>query len=870
MTELRQKLPVSYLLFTNRGRISRSTYWHASVLIWCSLYIFYTGLKYLLGPAGTWLVYPLFFWSVIAASSKRLHDVGKSGLWLVVVLVPVIGPAYLLWQLLFRHGKTGANEFGPPLSAEIDYLKNDDGQPVPQAAATNWVIDDGTKLNPVVVKNIIRPKSVEELREVVRSTKGPISVGGGRFSMGGQTASPDSLHLDLRGLNQVLAFSKEQKWIRVQAGIRWCDIQRYIDPHDLSVKIMQSYANFTVGGSLSVNVHGRYMGLGPLMLSVRWIRIVLADGALVQASLTENREILFGAIGGYNAFGIIVEAELDLADNVPVKRVHKKIPRSGYPGLFSATVRKRTAAVFHNADMYPPAFTRMRSVTWEETSEKPNVSSRLMPLRESYPINRYFIWSFTETPFGRWRREFIVESFIYASRKVHWRNYEAGYDVAEIEPRSRKGSTYVLVEYFVPVSRFEEFSNKIAEIFIRHRVNVLNISVRHAIADPGSYLAWAREEVFAFVVYYKQRTDAVERSRVAVWTRELIEAAISVGGSYYLPYQPHATPEQFNKAYPNAAKLFDLKAKLDPEFRFRNVLWNTYYEPSNKSAMNNTASEFKAVFDDTKTRDAFYRFLQVVFHLYPEDRFHHLITETCAARSSDQEIYSEVQRRLKEIKPFLSELTYALPALKKQKREMARETLELLHDVKRINGYAEIGSTGRYISELRKHLRVDGEIFIINDIPPNNSIGEFFERGQWAKLGQFIDLGDYRPIDKARIPDESVDLVTCYIGFHHCPEGSFKEFAKSIWRILRPGASLILRDHDVRSPEMATFVSLVHTVFNLGLNVPWEKNQAEYRRFKSIDEWAAAVHGVGFVDAGKRLFQDKDPSDNALVRLIKQ
>ena len=32
------------------------------------------------------------------------------------------------------------------------------------------------------------------------------------------------------------------------------------------------------------------------------------------------------------------------------------------------------------------------------------------------------------------------------------------------------------------------------------RVNVLNVSIRHARADPGSLLAWAREECFAFVV----------------------------------------------------------------------------------------------------------------------------------------------------------------------------------------------------------------------------------------------------------------------------------------------------------------------------------------------------------------------------------
>ena len=80
--------------------------------------------------------------------------------------------------------------------------------------------------------------------------------------MGGQTASSRSTHIDMRMLNSVIDFSNENKIIKVQAGIRWCDIQKFIDPYNLSVKIMQTYANFTVGGALSVNCHGRYIGLG--------------------------------------------------------------------------------------------------------------------------------------------------------------------------------------------------------------------------------------------------------------------------------------------------------------------------------------------------------------------------------------------------------------------------------------------------------------------------------------------------------------------------------------------------------------------------------------------------------------------------------
>src|SRR5207249_8685248 len=48
------------------------------------------------------------------------------------------------------------------------------------------------------------------------------------------------------------------------------------------------------------------------------------------------------------------------------------------------------------------------------------------------------LWAITETPYGTWRREFIFDPLLFFRQKVHWRNYEAGYDVAELEPASRR------------------------------------------------------------------------------------------------------------------------------------------------------------------------------------------------------------------------------------------------------------------------------------------------------------------------------------------------------------------------------------------------------------------------------------------------
>jgi len=740
------------------------------------------------------------------------------------------------------------------------------------------IVNDVTGLNPTPVWAVVVPTTVDEVCDAVRRTSGAISVGGGRFSMGGQIASPGSLHLDMRRLNQVVTFAPLARTLRVQAGIRWCDIQRFVDPHGFAVKIMQTYANFTVGGSISVNVHGRYVGLGPLVLSVRAIAVVLADGELQEATPTRNAELFYGVVGGYGGLGVIVEAELELADNTRVERVTKKLPAAGYVDYFRKHVRDSRRAVFHNADLYPPRYEKVLSVSWLETERPVTEPHRLMPLRRRYPLHRYFLWAISETLSGKWRREYIIDPLFYFRSKVHWRNYEAGYDVAELEPVSRKRRTYVLQEYFVPVDRFGEFVPKLAEILQRHRVNVLNVSVRHAVRDPGSLLAWAREEVFAFVLYYKQRTRENARNRVGVWTRELIDAALDLGGAYYLPYQAHARPDQFHRAYPRAREFFALKRRLDPGFRFRNVLWDTYYaptlaaEPTRATApVRHVAdSEFHAVYTDTVASDRFYRFLQNVYRLYPEDRFHTLVKQACARHATDEAIYRDIQERLGEIRPALGGIFYALPALKKQKREMTRQTLALMAERKTVRGYVEIGSTGRYVSELRKHVQfLDDAIFLVNDTAPTYSPVDVLERGRLAPIGKFVPLGDYDPLSPLHVADDSVDLVTCYIGLHHAQPERLDDFLRSIWRVLRPDGLFVLRDHDTRTPEMHAFVSLAHTVFNAGLGVPWEANQRELRHFASVDAWRARVEACGFRDTGHRLLQANDPSDNTLMAFVK-
>jgi len=735
---------------------------------------------------------------------------------------------------------------------------------------TNDIINDVTGLNPICVAKIITPQSIAEISQIVSEHPGPISIGGGYFSMGGQVATENSLHIDMHCLNKIIEFNPGENWIRVQAGIRWREIQEHIDQYDLSIKIMQTYANFTVGGSLSVNAHGRYVGQGPLILSVKSLVVVLANGELVQASPTENTEIFYGVIGGYGGLGIIVEVVLHLVPNTKIEREQIKLNVGDYRQYFFDYIRDDKKAIFHNADLYPPHYRTARAITWVTTDKPLTVNHRIIKKKKSYAIERYFVWTITTTFTGKWRREHIFDPIIYLKDKIAWRNYEAGsYDVAELEPRSRQKNTYVLQEYFVPVMQFDEFLPKMTEILQRYQVNVMNISVRHALRDPGSILAWAREEVFAFVLYYKQQTNDLAKNKVAIWTRELIDAVLSVDGSYYLPYQLHATPTQFHQAYPRAKEFFALKRKLDLQNILRNKLWDKYYTAEN-SLISETISDFKKIFNDTLWRDKFYLFLQNIYNIYPENAFHLLLREACEHASNDADIYAYIQNQLSTIKPRLADIRYAIPALIKQKKEMARQTLKLLGEHKTINGYVEIGSTGRYVGELKKHLVINGPIYLVNETAPSNSPVDIAERGQIKKIGQFIPLNDYDPISDQAIADVSIDLVTCYIGLHHVPLPKLDSFVNSIYRLLKPGGIFIVRDHDVDSQQMFTFVSLVHTVFNAGLKISWENDQKELRNFTSLDHLIKFLQAHGFKNSGEKLLQAHDPTMNTLLQFVKK
>lgn len=69
------------------------------------------GAAYYAGPIGTiWALGNLV--PGIAVAVRRLHDIGRSGWWLLLGLIPLIGALVLLYWMCCR-GTSGTNRFGP-------------------------------------------------------------------------------------------------------------------------------------------------------------------------------------------------------------------------------------------------------------------------------------------------------------------------------------------------------------------------------------------------------------------------------------------------------------------------------------------------------------------------------------------------------------------------------------------------------------------------------------------------------------------------------------------------------------------------------------------------------------------------------------
>ena len=192
--------------------------------------------------------------------------------------------------------------------------------------------------------------------------------------MGGHAFYKDAVVINMLSFNKILSIDHKKKIITVQSGVTWGQIIECINKYNLSVKVMQAYSAFTVGGSLSVNVHKSDIRLGPLIETVKSFRLLTANGEVLNVDRAENAELFSLVIGGYGLFGIILEADIELKDNCIMKKTEYIIDYSKYAEFFGE-IRKKINIEFLFARL---SFVKDRSMLRDivaTTYKKTNISA---------------------------------------------------------------------------------------------------------------------------------------------------------------------------------------------------------------------------------------------------------------------------------------------------------------------------------------------------------------------------------------------------------------------------------------------------------------------------------------------------------------
>jgi decaprenylphospho-beta-D-ribofuranose 2-oxidase len=437
---------------------------------------------------------------------------------------------------------------------------------------------DARRVYAAVASTVEVPRSLADICNALRQAHREgrcVCLMGASHNLGGHAFVDDAVVLDMKQFAQIRALDVTAKRITVDSGVTWDKMQEVINPVGLAVKSMQSDNNFTVGGSLAANAHGRDVRFSMLIESVIGFRMMLADGSVVRVSRDENAELFGLAIGGYGLFGIILDVDLQLVENCVYEESSRVLPMSTLVPHLQSRVLTNSAAEFliGRPSISPRAFLKDTIVTvWSRTTGSRNGVLALDHERNVardrflFGLSRKYKWGKTL----RWYAEKHLAVRSDHQRLVS-RNNAMRPPVSAIKMFEYNSGrdTDVIQEYFVPVARFTDFFDGMRTILAEEQTNLLGITIRYVKANSESVLSYApREDALAAVLYFNEAVSPEGRAKTDVLLERLTSLALEHGGTFYLTYLRNIEGEMLRRAYPNIEAFFQKKHLYDPHNLF--------------------------------------------------------------------------------------------------------------------------------------------------------------------------------------------------------------------------------------------------------------------------------------------------------------
>jgi FAD/FMN-containing dehydrogenase len=447
------------------------------------------------------------------------------------------------------------------------------------------VNDVHSQLNRTCVARVVRPRSLEQLREAILEVRREglaVSISGSRHSMGGQQFGAGMVLLDTRDLNAVCAFDPGSQTIEAEAGIEWPELlhelaQRQVK-HESQLGIFQKQTGadrLSLGGALASNVHGRGLKLKPFINDVESFQLMNAQGDVVHCDRSTNPDLFRLVIGGYGLFGVVTSVRLRLTPRVKVRRVVKIADLHDIPDAFAERIR----------DGYLYGDFQFATDSGRDSFLRRGVFSCYQPVESRTPLTqnptRFHPDDWARlTYYAHTRKrlafDFYAKRYLATSGQVYYHDWQlsAAYQPNYHREVDRKmgaklKATEMITEIYVPRTALVSFMEGTRLALREQKANLIYGTIRLIEKDEESFLRWARQS-YACVIFNLHVThDEAGLQSAARTFRTLIDLGIHYDGSYYLTYHRWASPRQVEFCYPQFREFLARKLVYDPTEMFQ-------------------------------------------------------------------------------------------------------------------------------------------------------------------------------------------------------------------------------------------------------------------------------------------------------------
>ena len=435
-------------------------------------------------------------------------------------------------------------------------------------------------LNPSLAARVLRPRTDGELREILRQhwrDRSPLALMGGRHAMGGQQFLSGGTVVDMALLRGVRGFDAAEGRVVVDAGTQWPELLAWLDAHPdnharWTIRQKQTGADdFSIGGSVAANIHGRGLAFAPFVDDLEWIEVMRADGSVVRASATCEPELFSLVVGGYGLFGVVLRACLRLVRGCTLRR-QVRLLRAGeaIAAFEQAVAAGATYGDFQFAiDAASDDFLDLGIQSCYLPVEGAPDPALLRMSGEQFRQLLVLAHTDKTRAFEDYARFYLAtDGQRYPPNAQHSGLYLEGYHAAVDRHPGHAGSE-MIGEFYVPRSGLAGFLEDAARQLRTRRASVVYGTIRLVEPDTTTVLAWARERWACIVLNLHVRHDPQGLRDARDAFRALNDLALARGGSFYLTYHRWATAAQIETAYPRVHEFLAMKRELDPRDVFQ-------------------------------------------------------------------------------------------------------------------------------------------------------------------------------------------------------------------------------------------------------------------------------------------------------------